>query len=54
VVVKKSEPIDDFIEETKVEVAPLPKNIRGSLANSVAKTQPSKEPEPKKLGPTRI
>ena len=54
VVVKKSEPIDDFIEETKVEVAPLPKNIRGSLSNSVAKTQPSKEPEPKKLGPTRI
>jgi len=54
VVVKKPEPVEDSAQDVKVEVAPLPKNIRGSLANSVAKTQPAKEPEPIKPGPTRI
>jgi hypothetical protein len=37
-------------EEIPVETRPL----RGSLASAVAKSQPPKEPESKKSGPTRI
>ena len=57
----KPDLIDDWVEpvvikeETIVEPAEIShKPLRGSLASSVAKTQPPKEPEPKKSGPTRI
>jgi hypothetical protein len=49
-VVEKAEIVEKMQGE---EVVP-PKQLRGSLANSVAKTQLPKEPEPKKVGPTRI
>jgi hypothetical protein len=43
------------IEEKVQEDAKVPaKPLRGSLANSIANTQPPKEPEPKKTGPSRI
>ncbi len=60
----KRDMVDDWIEpviekqepeqETQQEVQPQTRPLRGSLASSVAKTQPPKEPEPKKTGPTRI
>jgi hypothetical protein len=57
----KKDLVDDWVEpattpevETKVEESTLTKPLRGSLANSIAKTQPPKEEEPKKTGPTRI
>ena len=45
---------EDTILEVQQDDTPVTKPLRGSLASSVAKTQPPKEPEPKKLGPTRI
>lgn len=56
----KKDLVDDWIEPVIVdeEIKPVEqistKPLRGSLANSVAKTQPPKDPEPKKSGPTRI
>jgi hypothetical protein len=56
----KRDLVDDWVEpvhvqeEVKIEDLPSTKPLRGSLANSVAKTQLPKEPEPKKSGPTRI
>jgi len=57
----KKDLVDDWVEpvrkeeiEVKVEESTTTKPLRGSLASSVAKTQPPKEPEPKKTGPTRI
>ncbi len=60
----KRDMIDDWVEPapTKQEIeqpvveeaAPVNKPLRGSLASSVAKTQPPRDPEPKKTGPTRI
>lgn len=57
----KKDLVDDWIEpttlpevESKIEEPALAKPLRGSLANSIAKTQPPKEEEPKKTGPTRI
>lgn len=57
----KKDLVDDWVEpvlakDTPVSVdEPTPaKPLRGSLANSIAKTQPPKEQEPKKTGPTRI
>lgn len=53
--------IDDWVEPVVVQEEiveeveePTAKPLRGSLASSVARTQPPKEPEPKKTGPTRI
>lgn len=46
------EPKDQF--EVNVDESPPIKSLRGSLANSVSKTQPPKEPVPKKSGPSRI
>jgi len=51
---------DDWIEpvsiqeQDEIEELPETKPLRGSLASSVAKTQPSREPEIKKTGPSRI
>ena len=56
----KRDLVDDWVEpvhvqeEVKIEDLPSTKPLRGSLANSVAKTQLPKKPEPKKSGPTRI
>lgn len=56
----KRDLVDDWVEpvhvqeEVKIEDSPTTKPLRGSLANSVAKTQLPKEEEPKKSGPTRI
>jgi hypothetical protein len=57
----KRDLVDDWVEpmsETQTaaqELEPIStKPLRGSLANSVAKTQLPQEEEPKKLGPTRI
>lgn len=61
----KRDLVDDWVEpavvpesnnqiESKIEQPVPTKPLRGSLANSVAKTQPPKDPEPKKTGPTRI
>jgi hypothetical protein len=58
----KRDLVDDWVEpiktntvtETKPEEPAPTKPLRGSLASSVAKTQPPKEEEPKKTGPTRI
>lgn len=47
VVVKEEVKVE---QETNEEIKPL----RGSLASSVAKTQPSQPPETKKTGPSRI
>lgn len=56
--------VDDWVEptvvqeeiptEVKQEAEQVTRPLRGSLASSVAKTQPPKESEPIKLGPTRI
>jgi hypothetical protein len=57
---QKKDLVDDWVEpavikeETKAEEPTPVKPLRGSLANSVAKTQLPKDPEPKKTGPTRI
>jgi hypothetical protein len=57
----KRDLVDDWIEpaaskeaETQIEQTAVTKPLRGSLANSVAKTQLPKEEEPVKTGPTRI
>ena len=57
----KRDLVDDWVEpvvETQVaaqESEPVPtKQLRGSLANSVARTQLPRDEEPKKTGPTRI
>lgn len=57
----KKDLVDDWVEpvvvkeqEIEEEQQPSPKPLRGSLASSVAKTQPAQESEPKKTGPTRI
>lgn len=58
----KRDLIDDWVEPAIEQPQtifqdtepPAPKPLRGSLANSVAKTQPPREEEPKKTGPTRI
>lgn len=58
----KKDLVDDWVEpavikdhsEVKVDESTVSKPLRGSLANSVAKTQLPKESEPKKTGPTRI
>lgn len=60
----KRDMIDDWVEpaSTKQEIeqpvteeaVSVNKPLRGSLASSVAKTQPPRDPEPKKTGPTRI
>jgi hypothetical protein len=58
----KPDLIDDWIEpiipklttETTAEDPTSTSPLRGSLANSVAKTQSPKEPVPKKSGPSRI
>lgn len=56
--------IDDWVEPTPLEPiqeaneaeiqAESTRPLRGSLASAVAQTQPQKESEPKKTGPTRI
>lgn len=49
------EPVqEEILENLEPEPIPAARPLRGSLANSVAKTQPPKETEPKKTGPTRI
>lgn len=56
----KRDLVDDWVEpvlETQAVVQtpePVTKPLRGSLANSVARTQLPREEEPKKTGPTRI
>ena len=58
----KRDLVDDWVEpavvkeeiENKTDDSMSVKPLRGSLANSVAKTQLPKEEEPKKSGPTRI
>lgn len=59
----KKDLVDDWVEPTVVaeevineveNTQEVTKPLRGSLASSVAKTQPPKDPEPKKTGPTRI
>ena len=60
----KKDLIDDWVEPAVVEqkseqpvtqeAAPETKPLRGSLASSVAKTQPPVAAEVKKTGPTRI
>lgn len=60
----KRDIIDDWVEPVSIvpdaeqsiteEAAPDTKPLRGSLASSVAKSQPPREPEIKKTGPTRI
>ena len=57
----KHDLVDDWVEpvviqeETVEEPAEISqKPLRGSLASSVAKTQPTPQSEPKKTGPTRI
>jgi hypothetical protein len=59
----KRDLVDDWVEpvvetqaaaqEPEAEPASI-KPLRGSLANSVSRTQLPKEPEPKKTGPSRI
>jgi hypothetical protein len=62
---KKRDLVDDWVEpvveqlEPKLAsipevVEPAKPVIRGSLAGSIAKTQPATPPEPKKTGPSRI
>lgn len=58
---QKKDLVDDWVEpavineEVKVqEEIPTARPLRGSLASSVAKTQPPRDEEPKKSGPTRI
>lgn len=59
----KKDLVDDWVEpaifEPEISAQPVQETaptrpLRGSLASSVAKTQPPKEEEPKKTGPTRI
>ena len=57
----KRDLVDDWVEpvlETQTAVQESEpssiKPLRGSLANSVSRTQLPKEPEPKKTGPSRI
>jgi hypothetical protein len=58
----KKDLVDDWVEPatTQLEVEPneepqlATRPVRGSLASSVAKTQPPKESETKKTGPNRI
>jgi hypothetical protein len=57
----KPDLVDDWVEPTGLpettenkEELTSNKSLRGSLANSVAKNQPPKQPEVKKIGPTRI
>lgn len=61
----KKDLVDDWIEPveskdtintpiTNFDETSVAKPLRGSLANSIAKTQLPKEEEPKKTGPTRI
>ena len=58
----KKDLVDDWVEpavvkeeiENKTDDSLAVKPLRGSLANSVAKTQLPKEEEPKKTGPSRI
>jgi len=58
----KKDLVDDWVEpavvkeeiENKTDDSMAVKPLRGSLANSVAKTQLPKEEEPKKTGPSRI
>ena len=58
----KKDLVDDWVEpavvkeevENKIDDSMAVKPLRGSLANSVAKTQLPKEEEPKKTGPSRI
>lgn len=56
----KKDLVDDWVEPANLQPDPMPdesmstKPLRGSLASSVSKTQPPKELEPKKTGPTRI
>lgn len=62
---KKRDLVDDWVEPVVEQLEPesvsIPKVaepskpvIRGSLAGSIAKTQPATPPEPKKTGPSRI
>jgi hypothetical protein len=60
---KKRDLVDDWVEPVVEQSAadPIPEVaepakpvIRGSLAGSIAKTQPATPPEPKKTGPSRI
>jgi hypothetical protein len=60
---KKRDLVDDWVEPVIEQSAadPIPEVaepakpvIRGSLAGSIAKTQPATPPEPKKTGPSRI
>ena len=58
-VAPKQDLVDDWVEPIQVQEEiksdePTTKALRGSLASSVAKTQPPREQEPKKTGPTRI
>jgi hypothetical protein len=58
----KRDIIDDWVEPAAASPEPEEtqqastgtRPLRGSLASSVAKTQPPRDPEPKKTGPTRI
>ena len=58
----KKDLVDDWVEpavvkeeiENNTDDTMAVKPLRGSLANSVAKTQLPKEKEPKKTGPSRI
>ena len=57
----KPDLVDDWVEPVVIQEETITdpveishKPLRGSLASSVAKTQPVQEPEPKKTGPTRI
>ena len=58
----KKDLVDDWVEpaivkeevENKIDDSLAVKPLRGSLANSVSKTQLPKEEEPKKSGPSRI
>lgn len=58
----KRDIIDDWVEPVAATQEPEVQDqaptgtrpLRGSLASSVAKTQPPRDPEPKKTGPTRI
>ena len=60
---KKRDLVDDWVEPIVEQSAadpilevtePAKPVIRGSLAGSIAKTQPATPPEPKKTGPSRI
>jgi len=57
----KKDLVDDWVEPAEIkqevklqEETQSNRPLRGSLASSVAKTQPPREEEPKKTGPTRI